>query len=530
MSSKFECYVTINKKKWTIVINKKINCVNFGDVYRQICKTCDPKLNISHETHVFEMFDGDHFKPLTSFGAPIKCLARIRVNLPPDVDKDKDQSTERIDNIDNNSRAKRHKSDDNRDKSGQQFVSSFKPSNDATTSGSSVQTTHHSNNEYKKSKHSSSYKKESDRESRRKESHNAFKNEGIVVKEEKTCCELCGKTFTTMTDAVKHIQSFEHMKNKREDSFDEIDKQFLAEIRDKKDIRCLLSRKQELSKFGEKEKRIFIKHGIRLKDGIGSQSYVCIRCDQSFHDSLQMVQHFNHYINQKPMPTNESINECPTSDKRTAKNVTNSDDISDTKIVDFKVPEDVADKVKQLERQGFQVIPKSKHKFVMKCRFCDFYTKSISKSFKHIESEEHIKWKTEMPFKGIDRLIVTESSNSSEIDCLLARIEAIREIPYTVKEEFLSHGMKVKDGLGANAYVCTKCNVLFERLSDCKNHLKDFKKIKNSLLNKNSDSIADELDIEKSADFELFIKQLESNCESIDSILRNEVKRRHYIT
>jgi transposase-like protein len=47
------------------------------------------------------------------------------------------------------------------------------------------------------------------------------------------------------------------------------------------ELKVVMVRKYDLKKIGNNAKQIF-NHGIRLKDGIGSQAYFCLSCNSTF--------------------------------------------------------------------------------------------------------------------------------------------------------------------------------------------------------------------------------------------------------
>ena len=563
MSSNFECYVTINDKKQTIVLKKDVNSVTFGDVYKQICKI---NHNISIESHVFEVFDviDFSFTRLTDFKSKIKCLSRLRVSPSFKSISSNLHSTNGKLGHDNHSTL--GYSDAKRLKTGNQFrdellrkhspmfntavnqvVSTFndpyfKPMDQSfrevcpsteehpkdnsfskkfkpITNDSSPKEHPKDNSFSKKFKpiinHSS---KNDDKTHVSEESSDSFEWNGMTRNGKQFYCQFCLKFYPSMTEVVKHTSTLEHLKNSREECYETIDKQFLTELKNKKDLKRIFHRKIELNKYNDEEKTNMIKHGIRVMDGFGPQSYVCLTCDRYFDGFSQAKNHFKHYLNvESHNKNNEDYSKSKGSKEKQRKH---KDNISD-KAKKFKLPEEVADDVKRLVRQGFAVVPISKHKFYLNCRFCEYSAKSVSKAEKHMQTEEH-KWLCENPFRGIDRLIVTESTPHNDIEAVLARLDAVNELSCTLKERFLSHGLKVKDGIGSMAYVCNKCNALFERLKDAKNHLKEFEKLKKSLLHRSKTSNNNEDDCLTDSQMEVLEKQMKANDKSFEKMLRNE--------
>lgn len=538
MSSNFECFVTINDKKQTIIVKKNVNCVTFGDVYHQICKICS---NVSIESHVFEIFDvlNFSFTRLTDFKTKIKCLSRIRVS--PSFRSISLINSHFESTTSQESHSMGSSSDTKRFKSGNTFRDNlirkhnigltstspstststnrfFKPMDQIITAPQKAVTSHSSITNHNNDSFSKKFKPldNADKSEDLEQSSDSFECHGLSPKGKQIYCQFCLKFYPSMAEAVKHISTFEHLKNSREDCYETIDKQFLTEIKDKKNLKKILYRRIELNKFNDEEKRKMIDHGIRVKDGSGPESYVCHTCDRFFESFINVKNHYRHYLNveyRNKSPINEDLRHKEKKTKQSKEENKN-----------FKVPEEVADDVKRLVRHGFVVSPVSKHKFILICRFCECSVKTVSKAENHLKSEEH-KWLSENPFRGIDKLIVTESYPNNDIEAVLARIDTVRELSYSLKERFLSHGLKVKNGIGCMAYVCTKCNALFERLQDVEKHLKEFEKLKNSLLDQTSNGNDDEC----LSEFQMAVLEKQMKEKTIEKMLRNEgIKYKKY--
>ncbi len=113
-----------------------------------------------------------------------------------------------------------------------------------------------------------------------------LKNEGIVLKNRKKgnkySCLVCNSWFKQINEALGHKQSEDNSITKLGERFKGIDRLLAIDSEKLNDIEVVLARKAELGKIGISVKEGYLNHGIRLKDGIGSQAYVCLECNLSF--------------------------------------------------------------------------------------------------------------------------------------------------------------------------------------------------------------------------------------------------------
>jgi hypothetical protein len=129
-----------------------------------------------------------------------------------------------------------------------------------------------------------------------------LKNEGIVLKNRnkgnKYSCLVCNPWFKQINEALCHKQSEDHSMTKLGERFKGIDRLLAIDSEKLNDIEVVLSRKAELGKIGISVKEGYLNHGIRLKDGNGSQAYVCLECNLSF-TSLKLAFIWKTLINVK---------------------------------------------------------------------------------------------------------------------------------------------------------------------------------------------------------------------------------------
>ncbi len=87
----------------------------------------------------------------------------------------------------------------------------------------------------------------------------------------------------------------------------------------------------------------------------------------------------------------------------------------------------------------------------------------MSLAFIHSTNKSHLKLKNDQNLGAIDQLFITKSDRMKDWNDVCAKTRIYSE-----------HGIRLKDGIGTNAYVCLKCNLSFESLPEVEKHFPQF--------------------------------------------------------
>ncbi|CAG2177198.1 unnamed protein product, partial [Oppiella nova] len=126
--------------------------------------------------------------------------------------------------------------------------------------------------------------------------------------------------------------------------------------------------------------------------------------------------------------------------------------------------------VVSLKVEGIQQI-KSKNSFKFKCKVCDISFNGFACALKHSTSDEHSKIKFGDDLKGLDAQFTIDSPNIGDCEVAIARRRELKKISLTDKQEYVSHGIRLKDGFGTDAYICSTCDLKFKSIHEVKDHI-----------------------------------------------------------
>ncbi|CAG2108479.1 unnamed protein product [Medioppia subpectinata] len=123
-----------------------------------------------------------------------------------------------------------------------------------------------------------------------------LREEGVEMKQnfnfEIYLCKVCDECFQTPDSALTHTASAGHLANKSGNFTDDLDKQLVIPSERLSEIAVVLARKQEMRKLDLKTKYQYLRHGVRIKDGVGNDAFVCLVCKVSF----QSPNHVRHHL------------------------------------------------------------------------------------------------------------------------------------------------------------------------------------------------------------------------------------------
>lgn len=353
-----------------------------------------------------------------------------------------------------------------------------------------------------------------------------LRKEGIEMKEnfnlEIYMCKVCDEVFQTSDSALIHSRSTEHSEKKLGIFPDDLDRSLIIPSENLSDINVVLARKQELKKLDIKTKYEFRRHGIRIKDGIGVNAYVCLECKVSFmsynyvrshlakfnapEQSSDVVYSSNTFYpgliprkdfapafsQSSSLSKNMSAQSSKTGESRTRKRRKRRNrrrqrelmerdgspdykreradddsprdyrsgqrDFGDLEDIDLK-KEGIREK--ELRNKGLKYV----------CQLCDRLLTDRSEAIAHVTSNEHIGAKTGEMLRGVERLFVTDCYQKP-IDYFLARKRQLRAVSFDDMEQFVYHGIRLKNGMGSEAFICLTCDQALADLQTIAHHIK----------------------------------------------------------
>jgi hypothetical protein len=113
-----------------------------------------------------------------------------------------------------------------------------------------------------------------------------FKNEGIIRKigkkgkiMEKLYRVFCDSYFNTNQTAIDHLNRSFHETTKRGENLKPVDDKFTIKTQRINEFEVCFARMKALYSLKTDLKVKYFEKGIRLKDGIGSSAYVCLKCN-----------------------------------------------------------------------------------------------------------------------------------------------------------------------------------------------------------------------------------------------------------
>ena len=399
-----------------------------------------------------------------------------------------------------------------------------------------------------------------------------LRREGIEMKEnfnlQMYICRVCDEVFQTAESAIKHSRSTEHSEKKLGIFADDLDRSLIIPSENLSDINVVLARKQELKKLDTKTKYDFRRHGIRIKDGIGVNAYVCLECKESFMSFNYVKHHLDKFraIEDNPdvvfssntyhpgmvprrdftpvLPThNPAVNatvqksgsevvrggESRTRKRRRRRNKRRNKDVEQDERERERSPdrrrerspdrrrERSADRRRErspvrkrerspicrrerspdrkrerrdnspklgnnrgggdlddflnLKKEGIREKELRNKGLKFVCQLCDRLLADKSQAVNHLATDEHIGNKTGELLRGVERLFVVDCHHNS-IDFFLARKRQLRDIKFDAMEQYVYHGIRLKNGLGSEAFVCLMCDQALADLQTIENHIK----------------------------------------------------------
>ena len=270
-----------------------------------------------------------------------------------------------------------------------------------------------------------------------------------------------------------HIKSDVHLKNSGEKYLDPLDKLLMTKPKSKS-MEVIRSRRQQLRKISSEDKRKFVRHGIRLKEGTGPQAYVCIKCSTSMISLINCYKHCEKFIQlnrdlnyPENYHTLDEDNNYPKISLR-YKRILNALELP----VDDSRTQEEEKKLSELRMEATvlkEEVDESKTKY-FQCLFCDIRIDKIEEALVHIKSMEHSKNRSSNRFKGLDKEFLIESERCGQIEIDLARKQESLAISFCAKESFYDHGIRMNNGIEPQAYVCITCDKNFDCLNDAKDH------------------------------------------------------------
>ncbi|CAG2110198.1 unnamed protein product [Medioppia subpectinata] len=164
--------------------------------------------------------------------------------------------------------------------------------------------------------------------------------------------------------------------------------------------------------------------------------------------------------------------------------------------------------VKGLRAEGIHPIGLN----VFKCKVCEITVNGLTTAFNHSASDEHLKTKYGDDLKGLDAQFTIDSPKIGDAEVAIARRRELKKISLSDKQEYWSHGIRLKDGFGADAFICSACNLKFKSLKEVKKHVKSAEPIK------------EETPVVESASVQFVAKSVGSppQLNKVDERLRNE--------
>ncbi|XP_054152674.1 uncharacterized protein LOC128951449 [Oppia nitens] len=105
------------------------------------------------------------------------------------------------------------------------------------------------------------------------------------------------------------------------------------------------------------------------------------------------------------------------------------------------------------------------------CLICEVFCQNFNNAERHIESPKHHKTKIGDTLKGIDAKYTIKTDNISNISVALARKKELSKISNVIKNDYFNEGIRLKDGIGKEAYICENCGVSIESLQEVVKHL-----------------------------------------------------------
>jgi hypothetical protein len=177
--------------------------------------------------------------------------------------------------------------------------------------------------------------------------------------------------------------------------------------------------------------------------------------------------------------------------KKKIKSVKESNAVKKTKIQsnilrDLKVSyyesqgEEEIQRLIALKNEGI-VLKHRKRGDFFKCLVCNKSVGSFSSAENHSHSSDHLSTKAGHKLSGIDFNFAVDIESYSDIEVIISRLRELKKINRKVKSDYYKHGIRLKNGFGEKAYVCSKCDLWFESLTEVKKHFEMFDKSRDQL-------------------------------------------------
>ena len=247
-------------------------------------------------------------------------------------------------------------------------------------------------------------------------------------------------------------------------------------------------RRNQLRKISTEEKKRFYRHGIRLKDGSGFNAFICVRCCVSLSSLDYSRQHLSKFfeINKsinypKDYNTLDDNNNLPKVELR-YRRILNALELT----LDKNKSNEELNQLMQLRDEGIvfkETIDGSNVRYYS-CLVCDIRFDTVPEAKTHSHSEEHVKNRSPKRFKGLDKALLMDSEKCGQIEVVLARKQELEKIKFFTKEQNFEHGIRLKDGIGPEAYYCFKCDQWFDSSEAVRLHVEKYEK---KLINESSE-------------------------------------------
>lgn len=215
------------------------------------------------------------------------------------------------------------------------------------------------------------------------------------------------------------------------------------------DIQILTAIKQELDKMSTALKEKYYSHGIRLNDGFGINAYLCLKCNVSLNSLLEVIIHLENFGRN----INESLVDSITHTNEQHMN-TNPQQISSTES--------------RFRSKGiFSCYDYEQKAMKYCCVFCDLYFKTEEVLNFHLNSSRHfskaLKCRKKQYFNYEkqnfnEQGFTVKSQRINEFEVKFARIKIRSMLAKRFKKQIKAKGIRLKDGIGSQAFYCLKCN------------------------------------------------------------------------
>ncbi|CAG2100159.1 unnamed protein product [Medioppia subpectinata] len=156
-------------------------------------------------------------------------------------------------------------------------------------------------------------------------------------------------------------------------------------------------------------------------------------------------------------------------------------------LVNIKVESDIESQRKSEETRSQKLLSEGMDKRTQNelngfyCLFCEVFCNNLNAAERHVETPKHHRTKIGDNFKGIDAKFTIKSERISETRVALARKGELNKISNVIKNEYFNEGIRLKDGIGPNAYVCENCDISIASLALISEHLELHKQLAEQL-------------------------------------------------